>query len=83
MVIEGDVRWREHAAEVLLDFDDQAWKLLINVSSIPKYSHKVCQFLHLGITNLHTHAMMWKGGGDWTLEFTDHDQWTFFKEMHQ
>ncbi|KAF2304523.1 hypothetical protein GH714_032909 [Hevea brasiliensis] len=30
-----------------------------------------------------THAMMWKGGKDWILEFPDRSQWARFKEMHE
>ncbi|XP_039054786.1 uncharacterized protein LOC120197266 [Hibiscus syriacus] len=35
------------------------------------------------ITNRFTLAMMWKGGKDWILEFTDRSQWALFKEMHE
>ncbi|KAL0330296.1 UNVERIFIED_CONTAM: hypothetical protein Sradi_5016300 [Sesamum radiatum] len=36
-----------------------------------------------GSTNRYSHAMMWKGGKDWVLEFPDRNQWILFKEMHE
>lgn len=83
LVIEDDVGWREHAAEVVLDFEDEEWKLSINVSGIPKYSYKACQFEQYGTTNPHTEAIIWNGGKNWSLEFTDHDEWTLFKDMYK
>ncbi|GAB2248659.1 hypothetical protein Droror1_Dr00008541, partial [Drosera rotundifolia] len=36
-----------------------------------------------GSVNRFTHAMMWKGGKKWALEFPDRSQWALFKEMHE
>ncbi|KAJ0960522.1 hypothetical protein J5N97_001612 [Dioscorea zingiberensis] len=69
LVISGDRGWRECGGQVVLNSDDQkGWR----ISS-----------LQPGATNRYTHAMMWKGGKDWTLEFIDRNQWSLFKELHE
>lgn len=84
LVTTGDRGWRECGASVLLDSDDQKeWRLCVKLSGTTKFEYKVQHILQPGITNRHTHAMMWKGGKDWTLEFTDRSQWSLFKEMHE
>uniref|UniRef100_A0A2P2MIF8 Enhancer of polycomb-like protein n=2 Tax=Rhizophora mucronata TaxID=61149 RepID=A0A2P2MIF8_RHIMU len=76
--------WRECGAQVVLElFDHNEWKLAVKLSGTTRYSYKAHQFLQTGSTNRYTHAMMWKGGKDWTLEFTDRSQWALFKEMHE
>ncbi|MQM13703.1 hypothetical protein Taro_046628 [Colocasia esculenta] len=83
LVTAGDRGWRAHGAHVSLESDDQKdWQIAVKLSGAIKYSHKPQQFLQPGITNRYTHAMMWKGGKDWTLEFTDRSQWSLFKEMY-
>ncbi|CAI9284615.1 unnamed protein product [Lactuca saligna] len=80
----GDKGWRECGARVFLEVADQnEWKLAVKCSGVLKYAHKVHQDLQPGSTNRYTHAMMWKGGKDWTLEFPDRGQWVLFKEMHE
>ncbi|CAN1346819.1 Histone-lysine N-methyltransferase TRX1 [Linum perenne] len=80
----GDKGWREQGVQVVLEhFDHSEWRLAVKVSGTTKYSYKAHQFLQLGSTNRFTHAMMWKGGKDWILEFPDRSQWTLFKEMHE
>ncbi|OUZ99707.1 Tudor domain [Macleaya cordata] len=84
LITEGDRGWRECGAEVVLEFvDHKDWRLLVKLSGVTKYSYKAYQFLQPGSTNRHTHAMMWKGGKDWILEFPDRSQWARFKEMHE
>ncbi|KAJ6816721.1 uncharacterized protein M6B38_415465 [Iris pallida] len=84
LVTNGDRGWRECGALVLLDSDDQKeWRICVKLSGATKFEYKVQHILQPGITNRHTHAMMWKGGKDWTLEFTDRSQWSIFKEMHE
>lgn len=84
LITLGDKGWRECGAQVVLEiFDHNEWKLAVKVSGITKYSYKAHQFLQPGSTNRYTHAMLWKGGKDWTLEFPDRSQWALFKEMHE
>lgn len=84
LITLGDRGWRECGAQVALElFDHNEWKLAVKVSGSTRYSHKAHQFLQPGSTNRYTHAMMWKGGKDWILEFTDRSQWALFKEMHE
>lgn len=80
----GDKGWREHGARVFLEVaDHNEWKLAVKLSGVLKYAYKVHQDLQPGSTNRYTHAMMWKGGKDWALEFPDRSQWFLFKEMHE
>ncbi|XP_022982051.1 uncharacterized protein LOC111481016 [Cucurbita maxima] len=84
LITTGDRGWRECGARVVLEvFDHDEWKLAVKLSGITKYSYKAHQFLQPGSTNRYTHAMMWKGGKDWILEFPDRSQWTIFKELHE
>ncbi|KAG0487558.1 hypothetical protein HPP92_009653 [Vanilla planifolia] len=84
LVTAGDRGWRECGAEVVLDSDNQKdWLIVAKVSGITKFSYKAHQMLQPGVPNRYTHAMMWKGGKNWTLEFTDRNQWLLFKMMHE
>ncbi|KAF5743278.1 hypothetical protein HS088_TW09G01344 [Tripterygium wilfordii] len=84
LITLGDQGWRECGAQVVLElFDHSEWKLAIKASGATKYSYKAHQFMQPGSTNRFTHAMMWKGGKDWILEFPDRSQWSRFKEMHE
>ncbi|XP_061359587.1 uncharacterized protein LOC133303658 [Gastrolobium bilobum] len=84
LITIGDKGWRESGAHVVLElFDHNEWKLSVKLLGITRYSYKAHQFLQPGSTNRFTHAMMWKGGKDWILEFTDRSQWALFKEMHE
>uniref|UniRef100_A0A0A0LJD1 Enhancer of polycomb-like protein n=1 Tax=Cucumis sativus TaxID=3659 RepID=A0A0A0LJD1_CUCSA len=84
LITLGDRGWRECGAKVVLEvFDHNEWKLAVKLSGITKYSYKAHQFLQPGSTNRYTHAMMWKGGKDWILEFPDRSQWAIFKELHE
>lgn len=83
LITTEDRGWREFGAEVLLDSDDQKdWKIVVKLAGVTKFSHKAQQVLQPGVPNRYTHAMMWKGGKDWSLEFTDRNQWFLFKIMH-
>lgn len=76
--------WRESGAFVVLELTDHnEWRLAVKVSGVTKYSHKVNHILQPGSTNRYTHAMMWKGGKEWVLEFPDRSQWVIFKEMYE
>jgi len=84
LVTLGDRGWREYGAQIFLEpFDNNEWRLAVKISGTTKYSHRAHQFLQPGSVNRFTHAMMWKGGKDWTLEFPDRGQWFLFKEMHE
>ncbi|KAI4380926.1 hypothetical protein MLD38_007059 [Melastoma candidum] len=84
LITRGDRGWRETGATVYLEIDNQnEWKLVVKNAGAMQYSYKAHQFLQPGSTNRFSHAMMWKGGKDWALEFTNRSQWTLFKEMHE
>ncbi|KAJ8751671.1 hypothetical protein K2173_025832 [Erythroxylum novogranatense] len=84
LITHSDRGWRECGVQVVLElFDHNEWRLAVKLSGVIKYSYKAHQFLQTGSTNRFTHAMMWKGGKDWTLEFLDRSQWALFKEMHE
>ncbi|XP_020203252.1 uncharacterized protein LOC109788833 [Cajanus cajan] len=84
LITLGDKGWRESGAHVVLElFDNNEWRLSVKLLGITRYSYKAHQFLQPGSTNRYTHAMMWKGGKDWILEFPDRSQWALFKEMHE
>ncbi|OIV96515.1 hypothetical protein TanjilG_07907 [Lupinus angustifolius] len=84
LITFSDKGWRETGAQVVLElFDHNEWKLSVKLGGITRYSYKAHQFLQTGSTNRYTHAMMWKGGKDWILEFSDRSQWALFKEMHE
>ncbi|XP_014505007.1 uncharacterized protein LOC106765033 isoform X1 [Vigna radiata var. radiata] len=84
LITLGDKGWRESGAHIVLElFDHNEWRLSVKLLGITRYSYKAHQFLQPGSTNRYTHAMMWKGGKDWILEFPDRSQWTLFKEMHE
>lgn len=84
LVTDGDKGWRECGAQVVLESDDQKdWMICVKFSGLTRYAYKARHILQPGITNRHTHAMMSKGGKDWTLEFTDRSQWSLFREIHE
>lgn len=84
LITLGDRGWRECGVQVVLELvDHNEWKLAVKLLGATKYAYKAHQFLQPGSTNRYTHAMMWKGGKDWILEFPDRSQWVLFKEMHE
>ncbi|KHN32895.1 hypothetical protein glysoja_047006 [Glycine soja] len=84
LITLGNKGWRDSGAHVVLElFDHNEWRLSVKLLGITRYSYKAHQFLQPGSTNRYTHAMMWKGGKDWILEFPDRSQWALFKEMHE
>lgn len=84
LIMHGDKGWRECGAQIALElFEHNEWKLAVKLSGTTRYSYKAHQFMQPGSTNRYTHAMMWKGGKDWILEFPDRSQWALFKEMHE
>lgn len=84
LVTYGDKGWRECGAHIVLEAADQnEWKLAVKLSGVIKYSYKVKHIMQPGSANRFSHAMMWKGGKDWVLEFPDRNQWMLFKEMHE
>ncbi|XP_073129474.1 uncharacterized protein [Henckelia pumila] len=84
LVTQGDKGWRESGALIFLEVaDHNEWRLAVKFSGITKYSYKVTHILQPGSTNRFSHAMMWRGGNDWVLEFPDRSQWALFKEMHE
>lgn len=83
LVTVGDRGWREYDTQITMDSDGQSERrICVKLAEGTKYAHKVCQVLQPGATNRYTHAMMWKGGPEWCLEFPDRSQWLIFKQMH-
>lgn len=84
LINSGDKGWRECGVRVFLEAaDHNEWKLAVKCSGELKYIYKVHQDLPPASSNRYTHAMIWKGGKDWSLEFPDRGQWILFKEMHE
>ncbi|KAI3468271.1 hypothetical protein Pfo_024934 [Paulownia fortunei] len=84
LVTHGDKGWRECGAHIVLEVaDHNEWRLAVKISGFTKYSYKVKHILQPGSTNRYSHAMIWKGGKDWVLEFPDRSQWMLFKEIHE
>lgn len=84
LVVEVERGWRECGARVVLEASDHnEWMLAVKLSGFTKYTHKAQQVLQSGTTNRYTHAMIWRGGKDWSLEFPDRKQWTLFKDLHE
>ncbi|XP_074581523.1 uncharacterized protein LOC141838036 isoform X1 [Curcuma longa] len=84
LITRGDKCWREVGAKIQLDCDDQkTWRIRVQVSDVTKYVYKAYHVLQPGTTNRYTHAMMWKGGNEWTLEFTHRNQWYIFKQIYE
>ncbi|XP_049376666.1 uncharacterized protein LOC125841560 [Solanum stenotomum] len=85
LITLGGVKgWREFGARIVLEIaGHNEWRIAVKFSGITKYSYKVHNVLQPGSTNRFTHAMMWKGGKDWVLEFPDRSQWMLFKELHE
>ncbi|GJN32226.1 hypothetical protein PR202_gb20716 [Eleusine coracana subsp. coracana] len=83
LVTVGDRGWREYDTQITMDSDGQSERrICVKLAEGTKYAHKVCQVLQPGATNRYTHAMIWKGGAEWCLEFPDRSQWSIFKQMH-
>ncbi|KAG8053171.1 hypothetical protein GUJ93_ZPchr0001g30349 [Zizania palustris] len=83
LVTVGDRGWREYDTQITIDSDGQSeWRICVKLAEGTKYAHKVFQVLQPGATNRYTHAMIWKGGAEWCLEFPDRSQWLIFKQMH-
>ncbi|KAK6119458.1 hypothetical protein DH2020_046800 [Rehmannia glutinosa] len=84
LVTHGDKGWRECGAHIVLEVaDHNEWRLVVKLSEVTKYSYKVKHILQPGSTNRYSHAMIWKWGKDWVLEFPDRSQWMLFKEMFE
>ncbi|KAJ4818626.1 Enhancer of polycomb-like transcription factor protein [Rhynchospora pubera] len=76
--------WRESGANVVLDYDEkEGARLSVQFSGETKFFYRANQVMHPGSTNRYTHAMMWRGGRDWSLEFTDRNQWFICKQMYE
>uniref|UniRef100_A0A0D9UXI9 Enhancer of polycomb-like protein n=1 Tax=Leersia perrieri TaxID=77586 RepID=A0A0D9UXI9_9ORYZ len=83
LVTVGDRGWREYDTQIMIDSDGQSERrICVKLAEGTRYAHKVCQVLQPGATNRYTHAMIWKGGTEWCLEFPDRSQWLIFKLMH-
>ncbi|KAJ7567992.1 hypothetical protein O6H91_01G014700 [Diphasiastrum complanatum] len=83
LFVQNDRGWRELGARVELLLVGNTWVLSIRCHSESLFTHKAEQSVPSASINRYTHAMMWKGGKDWSLEFEDRRQWFIFKEMHQ
>ncbi|KAG0560818.1 hypothetical protein KC19_9G016200 [Ceratodon purpureus] len=84
LVVQHDRGWRERGATVeLRSCNGQGWMLVISVRGENMYAYKAEQAMATGSTNRHNHAIVWKGGKGWSLEFEDKKQWQVFKEVHE
>uniref|UniRef100_A0A7I4E4R4 Enhancer of polycomb-like protein n=1 Tax=Physcomitrium patens TaxID=3218 RepID=A0A7I4E4R4_PHYPA len=84
LVVQNDRGWREYGASIeLQSCHGQGWMLIISVRGENMYAYKAEQAIVTGTTNRHNHAIVWKGGKGWNLEFEDKKQWQVFKELHE
>ncbi|XP_078164960.1 uncharacterized protein LOC144559693 isoform X2 [Carex rostrata] len=85
VLVTADNRgWRECGAHVVLDFDErEGARLCVQFFRETKYFYRANHVMQPGSTNRYTHAMMWRGGRDWSLEFIERNQWFIFKEMYE
>lgn len=84
LVVQHDRGWREFGATIeLQSCHGQGWMLIISVRGQNTYAFKAEHAIVTGSTNRHTHAVVWKGGKGWSLEFDDKKQWQIFKELHE
>ncbi|KAL3655676.1 hypothetical protein CASFOL_000072 [Castilleja foliolosa] len=84
LVTNEEKGWRECGAHIVKEVaDDNEWRLAVKLSGVTRFLYKVKHILQLGSTNRYSHAMIWKGGKDWVLEFPDRSQWMLFKEMYE
>ncbi|KAL3650859.1 hypothetical protein CASFOL_007262 [Castilleja foliolosa] len=84
LVTNEEKGWRECGAHIVLEVaSDNEWKLAVQISGGTRFSYKVKHIMQLGSTNRYSHAMIWKGGKNWVLEFPDRSQWMLFKEMYE
>ncbi|KAI5057501.1 hypothetical protein GOP47_0027516 [Adiantum capillus-veneris] len=74
--------WREFGARVGLQSRKSEWVVVVQLEGA-SYTHKVMESTMTSRVNRFTHAMMWKGGDGWILEFCDRMQWMLFKRMHE
>lgn len=84
LITNKDKGWRECGAVIVLEVaDHNEWRLAIKLCGVTKYSYEVKEMLQPGSTNRFSHAILWKGGKDWLLEFAERSQWNLFKEMYE
>lgn len=84
LVVQHDRGWREFGATIeLQSCHGQGWMLIISVRGEKTYAFKAEHAIVTGTTNRHNHAIVWKGGKGWSLEFDDKKQWQVFKELHE
>eukprot|EP00250_Pteridium_aquilinum_P014003 c21713_g1_i1 orf=1000-2577(-) len=82
LITKNDRSWREVGIRVVLQSRGSEWVISVQIEG-GILSHKVLESTITSRVNRYTHAMMWKGGDGWTLEFCDRTQWTCFKGMHE
>ena len=82
LVTNGDRSLRELGANIKLVSKETKWLLSVEAGGMT-YCHKVLETSVTSKVNRHTHALMWKGGEEWTLEFCDRKEWSQFKRMHE
>lgn len=84
LVVQNDRGWREFGATIELQFcHGQGWMLIISVRGENMYAFKAEHAIVTGTMNRHSHAIVWKGGKGWSLEFEDKKQWQVFKDLHE
>lgn len=82
LITRNNRSWREAGISVELQSRGSEWVISVQINGVIR-SHKVLESTINSRVNRYTHAMMWKGGDDWTLEFSDRTHWTRFKGMHE
>ncbi|KAG6550103.1 hypothetical protein Mapa_008059 [Marchantia paleacea] len=84
LITRSDRCLRETGAIVELQSGHgNSWMLSVFLHGESKFAYKADQPVATGTSNKFTHAMMWRGGKDWSLEFVDRKQWQLFKDLHE
>ncbi|BBN19263.1 hypothetical protein MPTK1_8g09190 [Marchantia polymorpha subsp. ruderalis] len=84
LITRSDRCLRETGAIVELQSGHgNSWILSVFLHGESKFAYKADQPVATGTSNKFTHAMMWRGGKDWSLEFVDRKQWQLFKDLHE
>ncbi|XAR70912.1 Histone-lysine N-methyltransferase [Bertholletia excelsa] len=80
--LHGNLELLACDANVLITNGDRGWRECGARIILEQADHNEWSVVP-GFTNRYTHAMIWKEGKDWALEFTDRSQWMLFKEVHE
>ncbi|KAK7293598.1 hypothetical protein RJT34_16468 [Clitoria ternatea] len=84
LITFDDKGWREPGGQVVLElFEQTEWRLCVKILGVTRYSYKALQFMQPGSPNRFSHAIFWRGGKDWALEFPVRKSYHLFRQMYE